>query len=357
MTVILYGKGTDMKIFEGYQKGVNLGGWISQCVSREQVHFDTFITEEDIKQIAGWGMDHVRLPLDYDIVETDDGQEITSGYRYIDDCITWCRKYDLRLILDLHRTCGYMFDAGVEGNADAFFTTATLQDRFIALWVKLAKRYASNSDMMTFEILNEIVNPDFAVIWNGIAKRAIQAIREYAPDTYIIIGGTRYNNVISVPELDAPYDDKIIYNFHCYEPLVFTHQKAYWVAGMPEDLDLAYPGTLEDYRVKSDLLPQAHAGAIYEESVTELGPKFFDDLFQPAIKKAKEENVPLYCGEYGVIDQANPEDALRWIADINGVFNKYGIGRAIWNYKNKDFGLVDEHYDGYRDELVNILTK
>ncbi len=346
-----------MKIFEGYQKGVNLGGWISQCVSRDQEHFDTFITEEDIKQIAGWGMDHVRLPLDYDIIETDAGEEIVSGYRYIDDCIAWCRKYDLRLILDLHRTCGYMFDADVEADGDKFFYSSELQDRFIALWAKLAKRYGSNSDMMALELLNEIVNPEFATIWNGIAKRAIAEIRKYAPDSYIIVGGTRYNNVISVPELDSPYDDKIIYNFHCYEPLVFTHQKAYWVAGMPSDLELAYPGSLEEYRAKSDLLPQAHAGAIYEESVKELGPGFFDDLFQPALKKAADEDVALYCGEYGVIDQANPEDALRWIADINSVFNKYGIGRALWNYKNKDFGVVDAHYDGYRDELVKILVK
>ena len=63
-----------MRVFEGYQKGVNLGGWISQCVSYEKEHFDTFITKADIDRIAAWGLDHVRLPIDYDIIVSDDPQ-------------------------------------------------------------------------------------------------------------------------------------------------------------------------------------------------------------------------------------------------------------------------------------------
>ena len=37
-----------MKRFEGYTKGVNLGGWLSQCDHTEE-RYSTFITEEDIK--------------------------------------------------------------------------------------------------------------------------------------------------------------------------------------------------------------------------------------------------------------------------------------------------------------------
>ena len=32
--------------------------------------------EDDIKKIAGWGADHVRLPLDYENVETEEGGDI-----------------------------------------------------------------------------------------------------------------------------------------------------------------------------------------------------------------------------------------------------------------------------------------
>ena len=49
-----------MRTFDGYKKGVNLGGWISQCVSYEKEHFETFITEDDIKTISQWVLDHVK---------------------------------------------------------------------------------------------------------------------------------------------------------------------------------------------------------------------------------------------------------------------------------------------------------
>ena len=40
-----------MRRFEGYQKGINLGGWLSQCVSYSKEHFDGFITKKDIENI------------------------------------------------------------------------------------------------------------------------------------------------------------------------------------------------------------------------------------------------------------------------------------------------------------------
>ena len=35
-----------MRIFEHFQKGVNLGGWISQFAKYDQEHFETFITRK-----------------------------------------------------------------------------------------------------------------------------------------------------------------------------------------------------------------------------------------------------------------------------------------------------------------------
>ena len=41
--------------------------------------------------------------------------------------------------------------------------------------------------------------------------------------------------------------------------------------------------------------------------------------------------------------------------DINTVFEKYGIGRAYWNYKEKDFGLVSGHYDSVMDAMMAAM--
>ena len=99
-----------MRGMEGYRRGVNLGGWLSQFDAPTKEHFDTFITEADIRRIAGMGLDHVRVPVDYTVIETEDGKPIEEGYQYIDNCVQWCRANGLHMILDIHKTYGYSFD-------------------------------------------------------------------------------------------------------------------------------------------------------------------------------------------------------------------------------------------------------
>ena len=68
-----------MRVFTGFQKGVDLGGWFSQCDHSEE-RYDTFITKEDFSIIKGWGCDHVRLPIDYELLEDEAGAPREKGY-------------------------------------------------------------------------------------------------------------------------------------------------------------------------------------------------------------------------------------------------------------------------------------
>ncbi len=346
-----------MRRFEGYQKGVNLGGWLSQCVSYDEEHFDGFITKKDIETIASYGLDHIRVPVDYDVFMKEmSGQDVVNerGMSHIDDCIRWCQELGLNMVLDLHKAKGYMFDSLAVANADLFFVDEILQETFYETWEMFAEKYGRYHDMLAFELLNEIVNPDYESKWNEIAATAIKRIRAIAPDTYIIVGGVNYNNVFAVQGISVPIDDKVVYNFHCYEPLCFTHQKAYWVEGMPDDFEMDYPESIEVIRKKSGEFSKDHMGAVFNKCFDEDGP-FFEKLFEAAVKRAEEKNVPLYCGEYGVIDQAPLPATLRWLEDIHAAFEKYGIGRALWNYKNKDFGLVDDHYAPILKDMIKVL--
>lgn len=343
-----------MKKLKGFQKGVNLGGWLSQG-TLDKEHLDTFIQEEDIKRIASWGADHVRLPIDFENIEHEDGTEKAEGYVYIDNCIHWCRTYGLHIVLDLHKTCGYIFD-DEEYSAD-FFDNTALQNRFVALWERLAARYAKDSDIAMFELLNEITRLDVAEEWNRIALRCMKAIRTYAPDVKILYGGVGYSAVNAVKLLAAPIDENIVYNFHFYEPIIFTHQSAYWAKGMPRDFHIGYPDNIEIYRQKTQEIAGAMTGALADENFrfTTLGTEFFEQLFREAVETAERYNITLYCGEYGVIDQAAPEDTVRWFKDIHDVFEAYGIGRAVWSYKEMDFGLNGEHYSSVRNQLISLL--
>lgn len=344
-----------MRKFEGFQKGVNLGGWISQFSKYDKGHFDSYITEEDIKNIKEFGFDHVRCPVDYIVLEDEEGNYKEDGFAYLEQCRSWCEKYGLNMIIDLHECYGYSFDPMKKDDKKQFFYNDADQERFLKLWEEIARRFAKYSSTVAFEPLNEVVMYEVADAWNKLLCKYVSRMRAMAPDTYLVIGGVCYNSVGTIALLDFPLDDHIVYNFHCYEPMVFTHQGAHWVDCMPLDFRIGYPKTLAEYQKASTELSKDLAGAIFEEGISEIGPEFFEDIFTPAIQKAEENNIPLYCGEHGVIDLADKEDALRWIRDIHATFHKYGIGSALWNYKGMNYGISDVENVKLKEGLREVL--
>ncbi|MBR6485526.1 MAG: cellulase family glycosylhydrolase, partial [Lachnospiraceae bacterium] len=272
------------------------------------------------------------------------------------NCRLWCEECGLNMIIDLHECYGYSFDPLKKGmDREKFFYDEALQDRFLALWTEIAQEFKDYPDQVAFEPLNEVVLIEVADAWNAVVKRYIELMRTIVPKSYLIIGGVCYNNVNAVPMIDIPVDPYIVYNFHCYEPMIFTHQGAYWVEEMPADFRIGYPATLEEYRRAGDSLASNLAGAVYKEGISEPGPAFFEDIFAPAVEKAKKDDVPLYCGEYGVIDLADPESNLRWLKDIITAFRKFGIGSALWNYKEKDFGFVNDAFAPIKERFTQII--
>ncbi len=342
-----------MKTWNGYQKGINLGGWLSQCDDTEET-YSNFVKEEDIKTIKEWGMDHVRVPFDYELIEDKEGNPVESGYGHIQDVIDWCGKYGLNMILDLHKTMGYSFDPafGEEG----FFDSEKLQERFYLLWEKVAERFGKYEGRLAFELLNEVTDKSYCELWNQIAENCIKRIRKIAPTIKILVGGYWNNSVDSVKDLAMPYDENIIYNFHCYEPLIFTHQGAPWIPTMDTSFRISIDAPYKEMDVAGEkMLQQVTTGFAGFSSDTTLSSAYFEKIFAEAIEVAEKRNVALYCGEYGVIDRVDPEEAVKWYAMINQVFRKYGIGRSAWNYKLMDFGIADPRMDEVRQELLTYL--
>ncbi len=312
----------------GFYKGVNLGGWFSQCdYSRERL--DTFITEPDFAQIARWGFDHVRIPIDYNVIQNPDGSMKEEGLRRIDGALALCDKYGLHAVLDLHKTQGFSFDKGE--NEAGFFESEAYQEKFYAVWECFARRWGDRADRLMFELLNEVTFQDYLPAWKRISRECVRRIRAYAPEVTVLLGSYNWNSARTLPELDAPYDGHVIYNFHFYEPISFTHQGAYWMA---DTMDLSLRYRYEDSGVSRD---------------------WFEDFLRPALEKAEREGTELYCGEYGVIDVVPPEEALKWFRDLHAVFERHGIARSLWSYKEMDFGLQDQRMDGVREELLGLL--
>ncbi|KAM6500636.1 exo-beta-1,3-glucanase [Amanita muscaria] len=71
-------------------------------------HYKTFITEQDFAQIAGAGLNYVRISLPYWAIEVRDGEPFYPkvAWTYFLKAIKWARKYGLRINLDLHAVPG-----------------------------------------------------------------------------------------------------------------------------------------------------------------------------------------------------------------------------------------------------------
>lgn len=342
-----------MKTLMGFTKGVNLGGWLSQS-SYDKIHLDTFITEDDIELIRSWGCDHVRLPFDFNIMLDENGELKPDAFLYTDRAVGWCRKLGINIVLDLHKTMGYSFDKG-EGET-GFFDDERYQDIFVGLWENIAWRYGGHNDSVAFELLNEVTEPGYAERWNSIAARAIAAIHDCAPFSYILVGGIYNNSIYGLSLLDKPANKQIVYNFHYYEPLVFTHQKAYWIDKMPSDFEIAYPDTTKRYyEAAKEISGEDTAEAFRRYGGNIVDINFMERQIKQAVEIAEKNDVPLYCGEYGVIDAAPEEDTVRWVEDIHSLLELYGIGRAMWNYKGKDYGIIDEKRGGIAHFLTELL--
>lgn len=311
----------------GIHRGVNLGGWLSQC-DYSADRLNNFIKEEDFRRIGAWPVDHVRIPVDYNVLEDDHGGYDAPGWERLDWALSQCEKLNLKVIIDLHKTAGFSFDAGEWETG--FFGSEAYQARFLRLWEEIARRYGKLSDWVAFELLNEVTDAAFIDVWNRVAGEAIRRIRAIAPEVFILVGSYHNNSAPAVKDLDAPADKRVVYNFHCYDPVEYTHQGAYWVDWMDKSVRIPFD-----------------ASGVTEET--------FEKLFAPALEKAREHGASLYCGEYGVIDVVDPEDAVKWFKVINAVFEKYGIARAVWSYKEMDFGISDPRWDGMRDELLKLL--
>jgi endoglucanase len=333
--------------------GINLGGWISQYPSLDHEHFKSFITAADIDRIAAWGFDHVRLPVDYPVIEDDANPGVLKedGMAYIESCLGWCAKHDMPAILDLHKAPGFAFDE--HGKADLFNETS-LQDRFINLWKLIAHRYAGRlEDELAFELLNEITLPDSSP-WNALVKKTVAAIREIDPSRLIVIGGNYYNSASELKNLDLPADENILYTFHFYLPLSVTHQKAPWIQVMVEyNRTVNYPG---EKAVGLEKVVNETTHMFGDELNVVFDKEYLRRLLMPAVEFARKIGQPVYCGEFGVYEVAPMATRLNWTRDFVELLKEYNLGHALWSYKALDFGLVDKTGNVVNEELVKIAV-
>jgi hypothetical protein len=267
---------------------------------------DTFIREEDIKTIKGWGANCVRLPFNYRLIEPEERPYSLDedGLKYLDKAIDWCEKHALYCILDLHAAPGAQNNAW---HSDSYgktelFDNAQNIDRYLRLWFFLADRYRERPVIAGYDILNE---PDIPSIEEpkirSLYDAATAEIRSTDKKHIIFLEGNVWAQRLEF--LGRPKDHNTAFSIHNYGPLDFTHN---FTPG------LRYPGkfyNIEWNKEKFDLFAKAYS------------------------LLAKHAHVPLFLGEFGVFARDGHYGEDRWVDDVLAACEKYHISWTYWNYK------------------------
>jgi endoglucanase len=249
--VILRGMGLGgWMLQEGYMFHINVGpqykirSRIEELVGAEKTNqfyeqwLSNHTTKADIDSMAAWGFNSVRLPMHYGLftlpVEKEPvaGQNtwIEKGFVLTDSLLNWCRANKMYLILDMHATPGGQGNdlniSDRDASKPSLWQSQANQDKLIALWKKLAIRYANEQWIGGYDIINE---PnwgfDDSTDTRGTKEKnnaplrklmmdITKAIREVDAKHIIIIEGNgfgnNYNGVFPV------WDNNLVMSFHKY---------------------------------------------------------------------------------------------------------------------------------------------
>jgi len=357
------------KDWPGFSRGIGMGGWLTNykrfnvlpdnwrlpITIGDLEHFDSYITEADVARVKGWGFDHIRLGFDQIVLEETPFRYRERTFRKIDDFVGWCQRYGVNVVLNLHKAVGNYCD--IKEKTELLDDSA-LQDRFVALWLEIERRYHGFPDL-AFELLNEVRDVD-PKKWNALADRALKAIREKNPSRWVVIGSTCWNSPGKLKDLQLWDDPRVVYTFHMYEPFDFTHQRGvlqsaplYYNRVMP------YPtADVERYREAVRLRDPKSDGAY--RGVSSIDRSFMKGRLAGALAFAKAHpDKILWNGEFGTIRHAPKAARAAYMRDIVSICREAGIPWCVWNYLSTPndgnrFSLVD---DETREFLTQDLLK
>jgi len=238
---------------------------------------DAFVAEEDIARIAASGFDHVRLPINSRVIQDDDGAPIEAGYALIDRLIGWCREHRLWVLLDLHGAPGGQTGTNIDDSPNhrpELFLEPRYRELTLRLWRDLATRYADETVVLGYDLLNEPLPNDWqhshAAALGELYRDLTAVIREVDRDHLIVYEGSHWATNWSI--FTEVWDDNSLLQFH-----------KYWSS------------------------PDTAAIAPFLETRERLG-------------------LPIYMGEGG-------ENTREWLYTAFRLYETHGIGWNLWPWK------------------------
>ncbi len=259
---IVNGKGDNVLL-----RGIGLGGWmvqegymfhlnkegqqyrikqrIADLIGKEktQVFYDAWLnnqtTRSDIDSLHAWGFNSVRLPMHYNLFtlpvdqETVQGKNtwLKQGFVLTDSLVSWCKANHMYVFLDLHAAPGGQGNdlniSDRDPSKPSLWQSEWNKQKTIALWQKLAARYANEPAVGGYDILNE---PNWGFEdslndRNGLKEKKniplkqlmmdiTRAIRAVDTNHIIVIEGNGWGN--NYNGMLGPWDSNMVLSFHKY---------------------------------------------------------------------------------------------------------------------------------------------
>ena len=327
---------------ESFHHGVNLTNWF-QSANVRQIPFKKF-TKQDFINIKSLGCDVIRLPINLHAMTSGAPDYIIDPlfYNYLDQAVSWAEELQLHLIIDNHT-----FDPSVSTNTD-------VGNILVKVWKQMAEHYKNRSRYIYYEILNEphgISNQ----VWGKIQGDVIDTIRTVDTKHTIVVGGADWNSYNDLQGLPHYNDNNLIYTFHFYDPMVFTHQGASWtdpslvpLSGVPFPYNASKmpdtPSQLKGTWVENSLNNYKNIGTV----------EHIHQLLDIAVKFQKERNVPVFCGEFGVyMKNSFNSDRTYWYEQVRKYLEANGITWTIWDYEG-GFGVFKKDSQNRFSKDLNV---
>jgi endoglucanase len=206
------------------------------------------VREIDIDSLAAWGFNSVRLPMHYNLYtlpieeEPVPGQNtwLQKGFILTDSLLKWCKKNKLYLILDLHAAPGGQGkDAAIsdyDPSKPSLWESEANRKKTVALWKKLAERYANEEWIGGYDLINE-TNWDMQgnAPLKNLYKEITDSIRKVDQNHIIFIEGNWFANDFT--GLTPPWDNNMVYSFHKY--WTYNNQASIqWVINLRETYNI-----------------------------------------------------------------------------------------------------------------------
>jgi endoglucanase len=202
---------------------------------------ENHMTRADVDRLAEAGFNSVRLPMHYNLFTLPSEEEpvegrdtwLATGFQMTDRLLAWCKANRMYLILDLHAAPGGQGkDANIsdyDRTRPSLWESAENQRKTVALWRRIAERYANEPWIGGYDILNEpnwgfegrtgdkaengVLDASNRPIWD-LYQAITRAIREVDRSHMIIVEGNGWgNNYGGFPD---PWDRNLVISFHKY---------------------------------------------------------------------------------------------------------------------------------------------